>query len=806
VPLWLVSAGAAAVDGEAGKPIFGAIGALRATLRAEFPEAVCRLIDLDPALAPAEAAAALALELAQIDEPEIALRGQLRHAPRLAHAPVASLVATDGELIELVPAESGLIDELSFRSRPRTAPKSHEVEIEVRATGLNFRDVLNALAMLPGAAPRLGGECAGVVVRAGTDSGFVPGDAVFSFCPGQSGSYVTVPAKDVARKPDGLDFAHAAGLPIAYMTAIYGLQHLAALQPGQSILIHAAAGGLGQAAVHIALASGATVYATAGNDAKRACVRRLGAAKVMSSRTLAFVDELLSATGGRGVDVVLNTLSGAFVPASFQVLAPNGRFLEVGKRGVFTPAEAQLHRPDASYFQFDLGTQAESDPALVPSLLRQLTEMLATRRVPPLPAESWPYADAKLALRRMAAARHVGKLVLLQGSVHKRDTSGGAYLITGGFGALGIRAAAWLAGRGARTVVLVGPRRKHLEAIAALEAGGTTVITVEADCADVAALRQIVADLHPEHSLRGVVHCAGSLEDELLPQQSAGSFERVASPKLAGALALHQATVHLDLESFVLFSSAAAIVGSPGQANYAAANATLGSIARARRSQGKAALCVDWGPWKEGMAGEERVRRRDLGMSAMTSQAGFHALEKLLDARTVQAVVLPIDSWVNFCAAQPSVQHEPLFAEVCSESEATQAPLEPGIAERLSTMPRDAARHVLLDHLRQQAARVLGIDPKMSMDPSHPLQERGLDSLMAVELRNLLAKSLNLTLPSTLVLDHSTPDALCDYLLGRLFVSEPAEVQPEDDVALIASLSEADAEAMLLRELEELDV
>ena len=232
LPLCFVTAGAAPIDDTPGMPGFDALSALRKTLQAEYPETRCRLIDLENGPDPSVAAAMLEAELERSDEPEVALRGRCQFAPRLVAVAREEPVLAEKQVIELVAPLSGLIDELGFATHPRISPLPSEVEIEVRATGLNFRDVLNALGMLPGSSRRLGGECAGLIVRAGAGTAFAPGDPVVAFCPGQSGSFVTVPARHVVRKPERLDFAQAAGLPIAYMTALYGLYRLADLQSG----------------------------------------------------------------------------------------------------------------------------------------------------------------------------------------------------------------------------------------------------------------------------------------------------------------------------------------------------------------------------------------------------------------------------------------------------------------------------------------------------------------------------------------------------------------------------------------------
>jgi NADPH:quinone reductase-like Zn-dependent oxidoreductase/acyl carrier protein len=803
--LFLVTKGGAPVAGTTGRPTYGCMSALRKTLQAEFPEVRCRVIDLDDAAAPEQGATALAAELQCADEPEVALRGQHRFAPRLERASRGGSAGCEDERIEFKPAASGLIDDLECIATPRVAPGPGEVEIEVRATGLNFRDVLNALNMLPGHPRRLGGECAGAVVRVGEASLFAPGEAVVAFCPGQSGSFVTVPERYVIRKPAGLGFAQAAALPIAYLTALYALCRLAKLQAGETILIHAAAGGLGLAATRVALSRGARVYATAGSEAKRDYVRALGAAAVMSSRTLDFADAVLTETGGHGVDVILNTLNGDFVPASFRVLRQGGRFLEAGKLGVFSPEEARAHRPDAAYHRFDLGEAADTEEALIPSLFQELVEHLQSGALTPLPVKPTPYADARRALREMAEARHIGKLVLMHPNAKPFRTRGGAWMITGGFGALGLRVADWLAGEGAETVVLVGRRRREQAAIAAIEARGTTVIAAEADCADVDALRAILSRLPPGQALRGVVHCAGVLADAILPRQLWSSFDEAARPKLGGAVALHEATLGLDLEAFVLFSSASATLGSAGQASYAAANAAMAGVAWARAARGLPALCIDWGPWSEGMAAHDRVRSRNLGLAPMDADAALATLAALMGRQAAHVAVLPVSDWSAFFKANAHAAADPFFTEFREAIEPDVGPARESAVERLGAMPEQARRRAMLQILWEQAATVLGADPLSPAAPETPLQELGLDSLMSVELRNLLMKTFGLSLPPTLALDYPTLDALQRHLLSKLFPSA-TENAPRDAAAEIASLSDEEAEALLLRELEELDV
>jgi NADPH:quinone reductase-like Zn-dependent oxidoreductase/NADP-dependent 3-hydroxy acid dehydrogenase YdfG/acyl carrier protein len=706
-----------------------------------------------------------------------------------------------------------VIDEVTFAVRARRAPQDHEIEIDVRATGLNFRDALNALGMLPGTLHRIGGECAGVVVRAGTASGFSPGERVMAFCPGQSGSFVTVAAAQVERKPERLSFAQAAALPVVTMTALYALERVAEVQRGERVLIHAAAGGLGLAATQLALAKGAIVFATAGSPEKRDYVRALGVEHVMDSRKPGFADEIAARTEDRGVDVVLNSLGGAFIAEGMRALAPGGRFVEVGKRDVLTADEARALRPDVAYTLFDLGEEAQADATLIPALFAQVRAMIDDGTLQPLPVNAEPYANARVALADLARARRIGKVVLVHGT-HGAGAppirADATYAITGGFGALGLKAAAWLAGRGATSLVIIGRHEPDdaQPALEALRAGGVDVRTIIADCTDANAMRALAACLPSEQPLRGVVHCAGTLADATLLEQTADAFVTVAAPKVAGALAVHQAAAAHDLELFVLFSSAAATLGSAGQANYAAANAALDEVARTLRARGFAALSVAWGPWAGGgMAESEHVRRRLEELVPFDAASGFAAVEAALAEGVGDPVALQVRAWDRFLALRGAAGRDPFFAALRGARDGTTATGDaPGFGTTLAALEPAARRRALLDHLQLQAAHILGVREGERIDERIPLHDRGLDSLMSVELRNALGKSLGIKLSPTLAFDYPTLAEIADHVLGRMFEETAPPADPKSEVETIAELSDAEAEALLIRELEGADV
>lgn len=783
--LWLISRGD------------NALRALRRTAAMEHPDLRSITIDIDT-----ENAQQLVSELGYGDEPEVAFRGGARYVSRLVrHETAAS--KDNKESVQLLPSPTGLLEDLEYRRAPRKTPGPDEVEVEVRATGLNFRDVLNALGMMPGMPRILGGECAGVVVTAGAASGYAPGDEVIAFAAGAFHSHVVSKASGVVRKPAALSFAEAASLPIAYLTALYGLNDLARIQAGDTILIHAGTGGLGLAAVHLALAAGAQVYSTAGNDEKRDYLRSLGVRHVFNSRTLDFAPELMEATGGRGVDIVLNSLAGEFIEKSFSVLTPGGRFIEVGKRGILTPEQAHQLRPDAAYFAFDLGEEGARDTSLIPRLLKEMLAGLEDGRVKILPLALKPFAEAQHAFRTMAQARHTGKLVITYDvSTSRRPVprSDATYLITGGTGALGLQTAKWLVDGGARSLILAsrtGLSASNSALVRELEASGASVTIVRADAADREEMARVLASIPYTAPLRGIVHAAGILEDSLLPDQTWDSFVRVASPKALGAWNLHELTRGWPLDFFILFSSASSILGSGGQANYAASNALLDSLAQLRHAHGRPALSINWGPWSEsGMAAAPGVNQRLEAFGRIDARTAFPILDAVLAGGVAQVSVLPVRSW-DALLSRSSVA-TPFFSNVRGVAQP-----EPAIsfAERLKAGPASAQRKLLLDHLAAQTARILAFDSLRRIDDSAPLHDLGLDSLMAVELRNALIASLGQPLPPTVVLDHPTLANLADYILKQMTGGKTPEVKATPAVSEIAALSEDEAEALLLEEL-----
>jgi len=819
--LWIATRGAQPVrDGEAPNPLQAPVWGFAKVVALEHPELRTTRIDLDDAH---DAAAALWQAIcADSDEPQLALRGGQAFVARLVHG---SAAPSDPAPVRLEKAASGVFDEMPLVPMARRAPGPGEVEIRVRAAGLNFRDIMNAVALRADPEP-LGGECAGTVVALGEGvQGFAIGDAVVATGEACFASYMTTGAQHVAPLPRGIGYAEGATLPFALMTAWHALQVLGGIRAGMTVLVHAAAGGVGMAAVQIAQRAGATVFATAGSEAKRALLRAQGVVQVMNSRTLDFEAEVARLTEGRGVDLVLNSLAGEFIPASVRSLSAQGRFLEIGKRDIWSPSQFRELRPQARYHAIDLNAQRYQDPAAAQALFAAVMAAVQRGELKPLPLHAFPLERGGEAFRFMAQARHTGKVVLTQHDALQASmqalTPRGVYLVTGGLSGLGLLTAGRLVERGARHLVLVGRRAASPAAQATLDAmraQGAQVQVLQADMSRADAVARVLDGIaRGGLPLRGVIHSAGVLEDGALLQQDWSRFVRPLGPKLDGSWALHVLTRGEPLDFFVLYSSMASVLGSSGQANHAAANAFMDALAAHRRALGLPGLSIGWGAWSEvGAAADRQVDQRVAarGIDVITPAHGLELLEKLMRAEAPHAGVFPV-RWERFLASGgvpgPFVSHL---------VEHLRGALKPGAKPAAGAKPAVAAGAALIDELKQatpqrrrerllafvaeHVARVVDAPSAQAIDPRQPLNELGLDSLMAVELRNRLGTGLGLarSLPATLVFDHPTLEALAAYLEALAVPAAPAAVaKPVDAVGTLDEMSDEEVEAMFAKKL-----
>jgi acyl transferase domain-containing protein len=791
--LWLVTQGAEN-EGLFQSPVWG----MARTIAMEHPQLNCVRVDLDPLAPDFEA---LAREIANWDEEEeIALREDGRYVRRLAKT------AGPPEPRRWTVPARGSIDHLKLAALERRAPGPGEVEVEVETSALNFRDVLNVLGMYPGDAGNPGAEFCGTITRTGDGvEHYHVGDHVMGLALGSLASFVTTPVTLVTWVPKGWSSVEAATAPNVFLTVYHCLIHLGRLKRGERVLIHSAAGGVGLAAVQVAQHAGAEIFATAGSPQKREYLQSIGVTQIFDSRSLDFRDQISRATGGQGVDLVLNSLAGDFIEASFASLAERGRFVEIGKNQIWSQERvASLHR-EIEYFIVDLADEMRFEQGLVKSHLENLRALFDSGALRPLPARVFGFEDAPSAFRYMAQAKHMGKIVLRH-PVRGRIRSDATYLITGGLGAIGLHVAQWLGQQGARNLVLVGRSRPGAHATEALDRLHQMGVRVEVRAADISfrpevarTLDEIGRDLPP---LAGVFHAAGVLDDGVFLEQTWERVEKVLAPKAMGAWYLHELTASKPLDLFVLFSSVASLTGSPGQSGYAAANAFLDALAHHRHALGMSALSVNWGAWAEsGMAArvEHAGRRRVLpGIRAMSAQQCLSALETALAGDSPQVAIANAD-WSKWPATRflSGLAHEAPRAPETYKAQ----PEDSGILGRMEAASPGNRRKVLIEYLRGQVNSLLGLNGAgLYIDERQSLLRMGMDSLMSVEFRNLLAGSLHRPLSATLLFDYPSIGDLADFLIGA---PTPEDTRPSQDALLeeLESLSDADAEELLKQEL-----
>ena len=820
--LAVVTRGAVATaDGDAApSPLQGAAWGLRRVARSEHSDLDSRAIDLDPALGPDAAADAVVLALGLPDEPEVAVRDGAPAVPRLRrHAP-APWPWTDGAPYTLDTPERGSLDRLALVPHARRAPEAGEVEIRVAATGLNFRDVLNALGMYPGDPGPLGGECAGHVVAVGPGVRHVAvGDRVVALANGAFRSFVTVPAAFAVRAPHGATLAEGATLPITFLTAHHGLHRLAGLRPGQRVLVHAAAGGVGMAAVQIALRAGAEVIGTAGSPEKRARVRAMGVRHVFDSRSASFADGVERVAGPRGVDVVLNALVGEFIPAGLRLLRDGGAFLELGKREIWTDEQVAAVAPGVRYLPYDLGDVMRDEPMAVFEMLGDVARAVEAGELRPLPVTPFPIRDAAAAFRFMAQARHTGKVVVTHPPAPDDDAPivrpDATYVITGGLGSLGREVARRLAERGARHLVLLGRRDPSPDAQAvvdALRADGVAVRVARVDVADRDAVRALVAEIEAAGPpLRGVFHAAGVTDDAFLVDHTWPQTARVLAAKVDGAHHFHAATRGLDLDHFVLFSSVAGVFGAVGQGAYAAGNAALDALAARRRAEGLAALSVAWGPWAEtGLAAQlddawhAQMRRR--GLDSIPVEDGLDALEHLMrQAQRGAAPAVVVVQPMRLATAAASDYATPLFralAAAVPRPAARRRGARDHDREFLSALdaaPAEERGALVVGELRARISRITQLDAA-DVPADASLMSVGLESLMAVEFKSQVESLFGATVSVGMLLQGASLTDVAEHVLAQRDDAASAAAAPaaaEAALARVDAMTEAELDAML---------
>jgi polyketide synthase 12 len=776
--------GAVGLPGEDVTDLAGAaVWGLVRSAQTEHPGRIV-LVDSDAPLSDTTVAQLLA-----VGEPQLVVRGETVHTAR-----VLASRAVDGVLVpptdgpwRLGLSTAGTFENLQLEPVPNAdAPlEPGHVRVAMRSIATNFRDVMITLGMFTHDA-LIGGEGAGVVVEVGPGvTEFTVGDDVYGFFPDGSGTLVAGDIRLLLPMPSDWSYAEAAAISAVFTTAYYAFVHLADVKPGQRVLVHAGAGGVGMAAVQLARHLGLEVFATASRG-KWDTLRAMGFDDdhIGDSRTLEFEDKFRAIVGERGMDVVLDSLAGEFVDASLRLVAPGGVFLEMGKTDIRDPGKIAEDYPGVRYRAFDL---FEPGRNRMHQYMLDLAELFDAGVLRPLPVTAFDVRRAPAALRYLSQARHTGKVVLSMPDAWTQGT----VVITGGTGMAGSALARHLAANhDARRLLLISRRGPDsagaAELVAELSAAGAEVSVVACDAADRAALAKVIADIPVQHPLSAVIHAAGVLDDAMVTSLTSERVDAVLRAKVDAAWNLHELTQDSNVSAFVMFSSMAGLVGSSGQANYAAANSFLDALAAHRRAHGLPAMSLGWGLWDQasemtgGLDDAGRARLARTGVKALSS---VDALQLFDTAMVVdEPFLLPAHIDTAALRANAAVV-PPMFVDLINapvrrrvDDSLAASRSKSALAQRIHGLPEAEQDAVLLDLVRSHIATVLGNTTPEAIDPDKAFQELGFDSLTAVEMRNRLKAATGLALSPTLIFDYPTPSRLASYFRTEL-AGVPQEVK-----------------------------
>ena len=796
--IWNVTSGGQIVEGRVGSFLQQEMIGIGRVAALEFGGMDSRCIDLDPQASPNETSEALLAWIAgDTEETQIALRDGRSLGARIIRlrrdASDGNALIQSGRPFRLTVSDDHTIESLRYTASVRTPPGPEEIEVRVVATGLNFSDVLKSLGLYPGITDDVvpvGIESAGIVTAVGENvSRFAVGDEVFGVVPFGFASHCVTSQWAMVQKPEDLDFEEACAIPIAFMTAYHCLAEVARLQKGERVLIHAAAGGVGLAAVQIARDIGAEIYATAGSDEKRDYLRDLGIEHVFNSRTIEFADEIRQLTSGEGVDVVLNSLPGDAIDHSLGVLRDYGRFVEIGKIDIYQNKMIGLlpFHQNLSYTAVDLDHMFRHRLRDSSRLLETVTRKFAGGEYRPPHVTVFDAEDVTDAFRYMSRRQNIGKIVIAMPADMPSDLDDASeqpmrghirhdrtYLVTGGLGALGRRMAGWLAEKGAGRIALVSRRSPSETVQLELDELGRRFpecqfVAMQADVSDSGSVAQLVAAIdHDGWPLGGIIHAAGVVEMAFMTDMDVETYNRVVVSKIEGGWNLHAATADRDLDFFVLFSSVSTIIGTLQQSAYGAANAVLDGLAHFRRQSGLPATSINWGPFGEvGMAADAADDLATRGNLPLPPEAAFELMMELVRDDVPQATVL-IAQWDKLVRVYEALRRNGEAPPIFDDFKTERGDDEKAIAEakalhsKLMSMDVRGRTDELREYLTGQIGRIMGLGPE-DLDVNQSLNTMGLDSLMAIELANKLQMTLQVSLPMSIFIENPTVMTLAKH-------------------------------------------
>jgi len=806
--LWIITNGVIAIDEVKALPNLPAspVWGLGPVVAWEHPELRSVIVDLGRIIQGHEIDTLAHSILTDERNERLALRGAKKYAARFANSTlgkieVAPRILEEHEDYQFEISEPGVLDNLALRAIKRRTPGPGEVAIDVVAAGLNFTDTAKAMGIYPGLDPnapvRMGGECAGRVASIGEGvTGLQIGDEVVAGNPnaasvGLLASHVIVPYQLVCRKPEKINFEEAATFSLVFATAYHALVELARIRAGEWVLIHAASGGLGLAAIQIAQLAGANIIATASSDEKQAYLRSLGVKHVLQSRTLDFAAETMRITHGRGVDIVLNSTSGEWMRKSLETLAPHGRFIELGKRDIYEDARIGLKcfSKNLSYCAVDMAAMWEEQPAYSMEIWQTIMNKIESGEWKPLPVQTFSSSEPGAPFRWMAQAKHIGKIaVRMDRNVHVLPANDrplfshdATYIITGGMGGVGSLVAEWMAENGAGNIVLVSRRSSSgetAEILQRVEKHGARAVHAQVDICDAAQVFALIEGTRKTMPpLKGIMHAAVIIDDSLVSNLTPERFTPVYGPKITGTWNLHQATLNDSLDFFVFFSSIAAVYPQPGHGSYAAANAFMDTFAHYRRALGLPAISVNWGGWENiGLVREKGTTRSmdgysSQGMLAFSGEEALAALREALETNPVQTTAVGFDL-EKLRAFHTQNGIPPIFNKLVSEQPASeehaQSEVRLSLQQAASTQEREK---ILVQYLQRELGRVLKL-PIERIEPDRVLGTMGLDSLMALEFVRRVNAGLAVGLPVASVFNYPRLRELANLLDTLLWTTQ----------------------------------
>lgn len=601
-------------------------------------------------------------------------------------------------------------------------------------------------------------------------------------------SHYCVNGNDLIALPPQADPAKSALFIAPHLLASSLFEQRLNLRPGSSVLLHQAHTPFGYAVAGVAKKLGLNLFITVNDDAERARFTSLGYSNVFTCDSYAYIRELKSAMPAGGYDAALSSWHGELPGQVENLIADFGHLVTMVSTS--NGSTWQISRPKTASFSQHTICVANFLEDVVRRIRNGSKPRLDDMNIESLTATEPQFVDAEEYTRVIAQTeKHAEWLTLdysitpatgIEGMAEVLIDANRTYLITGGLGGLGQKIMAWLAENGAKSIVLVGrrnPDEESLNRIERLRSANILVEVIQADVSSIKDVEKIVTKIESSlPPLGGIIHSAGVLDDGVITQQTTNKIHNVLAPKVKGAWNLHLATRHLPLDLFVCFSSIASIVGWAGQSNYAYANAFMDALAFYRRSRGLPALTINWGPWADaGMAANlsdrDKQRMNQAGMFPLSMNHGLAGMATLLAHRAIQAGVFDID-WSLIGRQYPRPEKKTLLKHLIKiEASASQQ----NFLETFLKASSDIRESMLVTNVSQILASVLGLDSPDSIDANNSIFDYGVNSLMAMELKNGIQNLVKQQLPTSLIMKNPSVNKIVAYILQLDFLNADFE-------------------------------